>query len=53
VDARIAATDSDEWVSITCTMTDAPWLNAGVIKRATLTGSDDCDHVPRRRRIHR
>jgi hypothetical protein len=25
----------------------------GVTKRATLTGSDDCDHVPRRRRIYR
>jgi len=25
----------------------------GVTKRATLTGSDDRDHVPRRRRIYR
>ena len=37
---------------------DASWLNAiaahfGVTKRATLTGSDDRDHVPRRRRIYR
>jgi hypothetical protein len=36
----------------------APALNAieahfGVLKRATLTGSDDRDHVPRRRRIYR
>ena len=40
------------------TPTDASWLNAieahfGVTKRATLTGSDDRDHVPRRRRIYR
>jgi hypothetical protein len=36
------------------TPTDTSWLNAieahfGVTKRATLTGSDDLDHVPRRR----
>ena len=40
------------------TPTDASWLNAieahfGVTKRATLTASDDRDHVPRRRRIYR
>jgi hypothetical protein len=40
------------------TPTEASWLNAieahfGVTKRATLTGSDDRDHVPRRRRIYR
>jgi len=40
------------------TPTDASWLNAvddhfGVTKRATLTGSDDRDNVPRRRRIYR
>jgi hypothetical protein len=40
------------------TPTDASWLNAieahfGVTKRATLTGSDDRDHVPSRRRIYR
>ena len=40
------------------TPTDASWLNAidahfGVTRRATLTGSDDRDHVPRRRRIYR
>jgi hypothetical protein len=40
------------------TPTEASWLNAieahfGVTKRATLTGSDDVDHVPRRRRIYR
>jgi hypothetical protein len=40
------------------TPTDASWLNAieahfGVTKRAILTGSDDRDHVPNRRRIYR
>jgi hypothetical protein len=40
------------------TPTEASWLNAieahfGVLKRATLTGSDDPDHVTRRRRIYR
>ncbi len=39
------------------TPTDASWLTIeaqfGVTKRATLTGSDDLDHVPRRRRIYR
>ena len=40
------------------TPTEASWLNAieahfGVTKRATLTGSDDRDHIPRRRRIYR
>jgi hypothetical protein len=39
------------------TPTEASWLNAieahfGVTKRATLTGSDDREHVPRRRRIY-
>jgi hypothetical protein len=40
------------------TPTEASWLNAieahfGVLKRATLTGSDDPNHVVRRRRIYR
>jgi hypothetical protein len=40
------------------TPTEASWLNAieahfGVTKRATLTGSDDLDHVLRRHRIYR
>jgi len=40
------------------TPTEASWLNAieahfGVTKRATLVGSDDRDHRPRRRRIYR
>jgi hypothetical protein len=40
------------------TPTEASWLNAieahfGVLKRATLTGSDDATHIVRRRRIYR
>lgn len=40
------------------TPTEASWLNAieahfGVTRRATLVGSDDRDHAPRRRRIYR
>jgi len=40
------------------TPTEASWLNAieahfGVTKLATLVGSDDRDHRPRRRRIYR
>jgi hypothetical protein len=41
-----------------CTPTEASWLNAieahfGVTKRATLTGSDDPEHLTHRRRIYR
>ena len=51
-------TGSVEGSACVPTPTDASWLNAieahfGVTKRATLTGSDDRDHVPRRRRVYR
>ncbi len=45
-------------ISPVFTPTEASWLNAiephfGVLKRATLVGSDDREHVLRRRRIYR
>lgn len=45
-------------ITLVFTPTEASWLNAiephfGVLKRATLVGSDDRDHVLRRRRIYR
>lgn len=45
-------------ITLVFTPTEASWLNLiephfGVLRRATLTGSDDRDHVRRRRRIYR
>ena len=45
-------------ITLVFTPTEASWLNAiephfGVLKRATLVGSDDREHVLRRRRIYR
>lgn len=45
-------------IRLVFTPTEASWLNAieahfGVLKRATLVGSDDREHVLRRRRIYR
>ena len=45
-------------ITLVFTPTEASWLNAiephfGVLKRATLVGSDDREHVRRRRRIYR
>lgn len=45
-------------IELVFTPTEASWLNNieaqfGVLKRATLTGSDDRDHISRRRRIYR
>ena len=45
-------------INLVFTPTEASWLNAiephfGVLKRATLVGSDDREHVLRRRRIYR
>lgn len=45
-------------ITLVFTPTEASWLNAiephfGVPKRATLVGSDDREHVLRRRRIYR
>ena len=45
-------------ITLVFTPTEASWLNLiephlGVLKRATLDGSDDRDHIGRRRRIYR
>ncbi len=45
-------------IRLVFTPTEASWLNNieshfGVLKRATLAGSDDPDHISRRRRIYR
>jgi len=45
-------------ITLAFTPTEASWLNCiephfGVLKRATLVGSDDREHVLRRRRIYR
>lgn len=45
-------------ITLVFTPTEASWLNLiepqfGVLKRATLTGSDDRAHVLRRRRVYR
>lgn len=45
-------------IHLVFTPTEASWLNAietyfGVLKRSTLDGSDDRDHISRRRRIYR
>lgn len=45
-------------ITLVFTPTEASWLNAieahfGVLRRATLVGSDDREHVLRRRRIYR
>jgi len=45
-------------IRLVFTPTEASWLNAieshfGSLKRATLVGSDDRDHISRRRRIYR
>ena len=45
-------------IELVFTPTEASWLNAieshfGVLKRATLAGSDDRDHIVRLRRIYR
>ncbi len=48
----------DLGIELVFTPTEASWLNLiepqfGVLRRATLVGSDDRDHVVRRRRIYR
>lgn len=48
----------DLGITLVFTPTEASWLNLiepqfGVLKRATLVGSDDREHVVRRRRIYR
>lgn len=45
-------------ITLVFTPTEASWLNLiephfGVLRRATLVGSDDRDHVLRRRRVYR
>ncbi|MDE3193626.1 MAG: transposase [Chloroflexota bacterium] len=45
-------------IHLVFTPTEGSWLNAietyfGVLKRSTLDGSDDRDHISRRRRIYR